>query len=258
MSEPSASRSLTTECPTCGALVQAGARFCPDCGRRMTGDSAAGGAADDRRFEQPFAGQLWDQGGDDSWANAALPGDDYGRQGFPQDPQNNDSRNGVLFVAAALILVVGLLIGSVLWILSRAGAVDAAGPTPTPTVATSGAGSPSSATSPTPTPTPSASASPSASESGLPPVTGQQSNCPQTGGTDGAWTHSVSGNPGTSCEFSEAVRAAFLGTGGTASASLSVTSPVTNQAYPMNCDLQGSVVTCRGTENASIEVLLYP
>ena len=79
----------------------------------------------------------------------------------------------------------------------------------------------------------------------------------QSGNTAGPWPHAVSGNPGTSCEFAEALRAAFLAQG-PAPTTLTVTSPVTNQAYPMACDVQPTVVTCRGTQNASIEVLLYP
>ncbi|MBP6995660.1 MAG: zinc ribbon domain-containing protein [Phycicoccus sp.] len=231
----------TQSCAACGALIQPRDRFCPDCGRALTVDRspAVGG--------QPVTGPLWDQARDDVVTHDERV-DDYRRP----DPLRNDSRNGVLFVAAALILVVGILIGSVLWFLSRAASVEAGTGTSTSSAPTASGSESSSAA-----PGDSASATPDEAGTGLPAVTGQQSNCEQSGDTAGPWTHSVSGNPGTSCEFAEALRAAFLAQG-PAPTTLTVTSPVTNQAYPMACDVQPTVVTCRGTQNASIEVLLYP
>ncbi len=232
----------TQTCAACGALLQPRDRFCPDFGRALTADQSPAASG------PPVTGPLWDQARDDDWVTSDERVDDYRRP----DPRRNDSRSGVLFVAAALILVVGILIGSVLWFLSRAASIEAGTGTSTSSAPTSPGSESASADSST-----SPSATPDESGTGLPAVTGQQSNCEQSGDTGGPWTHSVSGNPGTSCEFAEALRAAFLAQGPTPT-TLTVTSPVTNQAYPMTCDVQPTVVTCRGTENASIEVLLYP
>lgn len=170
--------------------------------------------------------------------------------------RRRDSRNGVLYIAAAMILAFGMVAASVLWLLSRSSE-----PGSGPTVPTTGAmASPPTHTSArprssqtTPSPTRSATAAP------VPPVTGEQANCPQTAPTTGTWTHSVSGNrDSTSCPFAEEVRVAFNDAGGTGTRTLSVNSPVTHQTYPITCVPSATRVTCTGRDNASILVLLYP
>lgn len=59
----------------------------------------------------------------------------------------------------------------------------------------------------------------------------------------------------TSCAFAQAVRAEYLRTGVNGQARMIVAySPVTGQSYPMTCTPEGSVVTCRGGNDAVVYV----
>ncbi|MGI5217094.1 protein kinase domain-containing protein [Nocardia sp. CA-290969] len=72
----------------------------------------------------------------------------------------------------------------------------------------------------------------------------------------GPYGSSAAGTSVTSCEFAEAVRQAYLDPGVVSAegepVSIEATSPVTGQAYTLECVAQDGLVTCRGGNNAVV------
>ena len=59
----------------------------------------------------------------------------------------------------------------------------------------------------------------------------------------------------TSCPFAFAVRDAYVGAGAARSPRVVVAvSPVTGQAYAMNCVPEGGIVACRGGNDAVVHI----
>ncbi|MET8796649.1 protein kinase [Nocardia sp. NPDC004568] len=86
------------------------------------------------------------------------------------------------------------------------------------------------------------------------PAGAQPCSGASSGGSE--YGSAATGSEVTSCEFAEAVRQAYLDpavvSGAGDPVSVEATSPVTGQAYTLECVAAGGVVTCRGGNNAVV------
>lgn len=283
-------RPLGGSCPRCGWLVPDRPRFCPGCGVELSygpilETPATMATPSPERGDEPYL--PWDEQPDarafgsprdagEGWAaehsGSGQPEHVRPRsahQGAPTDPQvpshvdnrtyaappGHDEREArdrshALYVAAAMVLCFGLVAGGVFWLLG----LTAGGPTrsvPVGSLAGSSAGTPSGET-------PSrGGGTPAESPTDSVPVAGPgQKLCAQTAHPDGEMRFSLAGNGNTSCEFAEAVRAAWLAAADR-SVPLSATSPVTGKTYSVRCSEADTTVRCEGIDGNNILVILH-
>ncbi|WP_424808123.1 hypothetical protein [Rhodococcus sp. 27YEA15] len=217
---------------------------------------------------------------DRAWSQAQPPDSGYYRpsrsgaraqpQAFPsheppQDPEP-PRRNGWAITVGVLATVAVLSVfGAFAWVLwpknvpdasaggSVSGITSVASATPGPTVTTTAKPTttpPTRTTLPTTTlpstTLPSITAAPAAAfPAGASPCT------PTAAGTSG-FRESATGSANTSCQFAEAVRAAFPVHSADGSSSISARSPVTGKDYRMTCTTAAGVSTCRGGDGAIV------
>lgn len=195
-----------------------------------------------------------------TWDTTSAPA-----QADQRPPRKGVSLLGLLAMLVGGVLLGGLVVGGVVMVLgdddqqpvaqqtvtttsspTEGGASESSDDSSTSTSSSSSSSSPSSSSSSTSSS--SSSSSTTAARTGEPPS--GVSECAGPSGGVAAGT----GTDVTSCEFAVAVRDAYVAGGSNGSATLRVTSPVTNKAYTMSCS--GEAVTrCTGGNNAV--VVLY-
>ncbi|MBM6403177.1 hypothetical protein JQN72_02815 [Phycicoccus sp. CSK15P-2] len=258
-------RSTSVTCSVCGAAVHPSDPACPACGADLAPTAAyAPGAA---RAE------------DDAWRSSAadheptmmldefLPLESDPREADPRGgwvdagpaaaapprdaPPSRRRRDGGLWGALVVILVVALVLAGVVWFLGTGGGDE-------PEVAATGTPAPSSGTTASPdesTPeSPSSSPEESPSESGEPREVVKAegaTRCEEVEGGAVAW----SGNDVTSCPFAVSTAEALRDAAPELPAGITAYSSVTDQDYEMQCE-NTRPVECRGGEDALVYVEL--
>ncbi|WP_280489629.1 hypothetical protein [Nocardia carnea] len=204
-------------------------------------DSYVAGSASGNPQSDPFAA-AYEAGYRDSYlANAARPPE--------SGPEGQRSRTMPILAGAGVFLLVVLIaiLGFTFLGSGDEESPSAAESTGAATTAAPRSSAPATSTAPART-----SSSTTTTRADLP--SGAQPCTAASGG--GAYGSAATGTAVTSCEFAEAVRQAYLDPAVVSAegepVSVEATSPVTGQAYTLECVAADGLVTCRGGNNAVV------
>ncbi|MBR7741947.1 hypothetical protein KC207_01405 [Phycicoccus sp. BSK3Z-2] len=176
--------------------------------------------------------------------------DAYDDRGVPVDGDRRSRGGGVLFPALVVLLVV--LLAAAGWLLLGPDGDDSQTAAPSPSSTGSVSPSPEDSASSEGEPSESPSQSPSAEESADEPeaveIPASAEQCEEVGGAT-----AYRGNDVTSCPFAVSVTRALLEDSPDLPATVTATSPVTDEEYAMECEDTAPVV-CRGGDDAVVYV----